>query len=323
MSALTAEILVKGRATRVAAADLHGLRVVCAGSWLKTARIFDEAWLEQPAFRDPRPMIEAVRQSPLAADVFTFGESLPAEVPLDGYAVEHESLAVASTIDFEAWWQSLPHESRKNVRKCEKRGVRVEPAAFTDELVRGIKAIYDETPIRQGRRFWHYGKPLEAVRRENSSYLNRSQFIGAWLGDELIGFVKFVYSGDSARIMQILAKEEHYAKHPTNALLAAAVEACARRPARRLIYGQYIYGRKRGSSVTEFKRRNGFHELLVPHYHVPFTARGRFAIAAGLCRGIGARMPEPILNLLLASRGFAYRKLASRLRLIPSAPRST
>ena len=35
---------------------------------------------------------------------------------------------------------------------------------FDDALVRGISRIYDETPTRQGRRFWHYGKDLDAAK---------------------------------------------------------------------------------------------------------------------------------------------------------------
>lgn len=291
---------------------VDGCMIVCEGDWLKTAKIFDEVWLERLPSVSPAALAEHVRESDLGADIFTFAQTLPEAKPLHPYRIDWDSLAVADTTDFKKWWESLPQESRKNVRKAQKRGVRIAPVEFSDDLVLGIKGIYDETPVRQGRRFWHYGKELPQVKRENATYLERSQFIGAYLGDELIGFLKMVYSGENARIMQILAKAEHYDKHPTNALLASAVEICAKKSAARLIYGQYIYGTKRNSSVTEFKRRNGFNEVLIPRYYIPLTMRGRVAIAAEMHRGLAALVPEPLINFALEVRAQAHKRLSWR-----------
>ena len=63
---------------------------------------------------------------------------------------------------------------------------------FDDVLVKGIWEIYNETPVRQGREFPHYGKDLETVHREEATFLDRSVFIGAFLQERLIGFVKLV-----------------------------------------------------------------------------------------------------------------------------------
>ncbi len=288
------------------------------GSWLKMARIQDELWLEPPAIKDPDAVARQLRESPFTADIFTFAQPVPETERKYRHAFEWENWAVAATSDFEAWWSSLPHESRKNVRKAEKRGITIGPVAFDDELVRGIKALYDETPIRQGRRFWHYGKDLETVRRENSTYLHRSDFIAARLDGELVGFIKMVRVGEAARIMQILSKSTHQDKHPTNALLAAAIRQCAQAHIPHLIYGQYIYGQKRSSSVTEFKRRNGFEPILTPRYYVPLTRKGRFALATRLHRPVTQFVPEPVLNLLLSARSFA---LQARLRRNADASR--
>ena len=100
---------------------------------------------------------------------------------------------------------------------------------FDDQLVRGISDIYNETPIRQGRKFWHYGKSFEQVKAENATYPDRSEFIGAFFNGELIGFIKFVMVNNVARIMQIVSLEAHTDKRPTNALLAKAVEIAARK----------------------------------------------------------------------------------------------
>jgi hypothetical protein len=194
--------------------------------------------------------------------------------------------------------------------------------------VRGIKDLYDETPIRQGRRFWHYGKDIETVRRENSSYLDRSQFIVVYHQEELIGFLKMVYVGSTARIMQILSKEQHFDKRPTNALLAKAVEVCSKRSISQLIYGQYIYDNKTDSPVTEFKRRNGFHEVLLPRYYIPVTNKGRAAVALGLHRGLKSRLPRPVVSWALGVRTSFYERFVLRSKSAsaqagPKDPRGT
>jgi hypothetical protein len=280
---------------------------MCEGTWLKTARVFDELWQSEP-LQSPAQTIEVVRTSGLAADLFTFAQFLPHTTPHYDYHVTWDNLAVAETTNFEAWWEGLPQESRKNVRKCQKRGVTIRAVEFNDELIAGIKAIYDETPVRQGRRFWHYGKDFAAVKRENSSYVERSRFIGAFIGNELVGFIKLVFVGRTARIMQILSQNAHYDKHPMNALLASSVEYCAGHGIEHLIYGQYVYGNKRRSSVTEFKRRNGFHEVLLPRYYIPFTWKGSLAIAAGLYRTFTEMFPEPVISAALKARNIAYKQ---------------
>jgi hypothetical protein len=117
----------------------------------------------------------------------------------------------------------------------------VRSVPFTDDLVAGIVDIYNETPIRQGRPFWHYGKTFEAVKQMNATYLERSGFLGAFLGDELIGFLKIVYVNRVARLMQIVAKDAHRDKRPMNALIAKAVELCETKNCTDLVYGNYRY----------------------------------------------------------------------------------
>ena len=297
------------------ALEFEGRRVICRGGWLRIASIFDEVWLDLPPLGNPFAMLDAIGASGLGADLFTFAQSLPnISVDYPDLHLDHENLAVGPTSDFKAWWESLPQESRKNVRKSQKRGVTVRPVEFDAELVTGIKEIYDEKPVRQGRRFPHYGKDLATVRAENSSYAERSRFIGAFFEGRLIGFIKMVYVGRTARIMQIITRDDHYEKQPTNALLAAAMELCSKQSIDHLIYGQYVYGKKRNSSVTEFKRRNGFVEVLLPRYYIPLTAKGRLALATGLHRGIAANLPEPVTNFLLDSRAFVYDKFAPKFQ---------
>lgn len=286
--------------------------IITEGKWIKTAKILDEIWIEGQAVTAPEAFVSKLKRSELKADLFTFAQSLPDADPKFSYPVEWDNIAVAATKDFSAWWDSLPQESRKNVRRAERRGLVVKCVEFSDELVRGIKEIYDETPIRQGRRFWHYGKDLATVKRENATYLPRSQFIAAYHNDELAGFIKMVYVGPTARIMQILAKNRHFDKRPVNAMLAKAVEVCSKRPVAHLIYSQYVYDGIPDSPVTEFKRRNGFHQVLLPRYYVPLSFKGRLAIATNLHRGLKARVPGSVLSNLRRLRESFYKKTVLR-----------
>ncbi len=295
--------------------EIEGRRIVCSPGWLRTASIFDEVWLDLPPLANPFTVLEAIGESTLGADLFSFAQSLPnTSVDYPDLHLDYDNLAVGPTSNFKAWWESLPQESRKNVRKSQKRGVTVRPVEFDAEFVTGIKAIYDEKPVRQGRRFPHYGKDHATVRAENASYAERSRFIGAFFEGRLIGFIKMVYVGPTARIMQIITRDDHYEKQPTNALLAAAMELCSKQSIDHLIYGQYVYGKKRNSSVTEFKRRNGFVEVLVPRYYIPLTPKGGLALATGLHRGVAANLPEPMTNFLLDSRAFVYDKFGPKFQ---------
>jgi len=319
MKTTTVEVSVKGRAARMPLLLIKDRRIVCGGEWLKVAQVHDEQWLEEEAVDDPEEFVSALRRSGFKADVFTFGQALPATAPKYHYHLEWDNLAVASTNDYSSWWEGLPQESRKNVRRAERRGLVVKAVDFNDELARGIKDIYDETPVRQGRRFWHFGKDLETVKRENSSYLERSQFIGTYYNDELIGFLKMVYVAHVARIMQIVAKNQHVDKRPTNALLAKAVEQCSQKSVDHLIYGQFVYGKKHNSPVTEFKRRNGFYQVLMPRYYIPLSLKGRIAVAAGLHRGAKHLLPESMLSFLLAMRQSFYQRFLFHSKVVPSS----
>lgn len=310
MDAVT--ITIKGKPIQVPSLNFSGKPVMVMPGALKVASIHDEAWLEGQPVTDPAPFIAAVRSSSLKADLLTFGQALPPVETNYPWHTEWENLAVAATSDYQAWWNSLPQASRKNVRRAERRGVEVRTAVFDEAFVRGIKEIYDETPYRQGRRFWHYGKDLETVRRENSSYLERSEFIGAYAGVELIGFIKFVYQAPSARIMQIVSRDAHADKRVTNALLAKAVEICSAKGISYLIYGQYIYDNKADSPMTEFKLRNGFHQMLLPRYYVPLTWKGKAALALHLHRGLKSLIPAKALSQFLKMRSAFYARIQQR-----------
>jgi hypothetical protein len=113
-----------------------------------------------------------------------------------------------------------------------------------------------------------------------------------------------------AILIQILAKNEHHDKRPMNALLAHAMEICERKNMRCLVYGKYVYGKKNDSSLTEFKRRNGFVQVKFPRYYIPLSVKGRIAISFGLHRGFDDFLPKPVYDFLLSCRASIATKAA-------------
>lgn len=315
MKIASCEIRIRGRNLNVPSVRIDNCTVIATGRWVKKAQLFDEELVEEADFSDLAMFIAQLRKSPLPADVFTFARRAEKSEPDFDFLLQWDNWAVVSTTSFQKWWNGLPQESRKNVRLAAKRGVVVKTVAFDDSLVSGIKKIYDETPIRQGRRFWHYRKDLAEVRSENATYLERSQFIGAFFNDEIIGFIKYIRVDRTAVLIQILTMDAHRDKRPMNALLKHTIELCEQQGLSMLTYGKLNYGINQNSSLSEFKRRNGFTELRFPRYFVPLTAKGRLVVSTGLHRGVRN------MGILLPVTTFLHktRSLLSRIMYKPSS----
>jgi hypothetical protein len=279
--------------------------IVATGGWLKVARIFDHEWRED----DPGDVaslisrVEAHRFDGRKADLFTFAERLPRTEPRFPYPTEWDSIAAIRITTFDDWWRNaISTNTRKNIRKAVKREIVTRVVAFDDDLLRGIVDINDESPLRQGRPFAHYRESRDLVRRGQATYLERSVFIGAYWKTELVGFMKIVDVGGVAGVMQLVTKTSQNGRRPANALISAAVRHCAAAGMSHLAFGRLRYGKKRTSSLAEFKRRNGFEEVLVPRYYVPLTAKGVIALRLGLHRGLVGIVPETLLDLLRTVR---------------------
>ena len=300
------EIGVSGRTPRVPAAEIQGRTVIAKGGLIKTASILDELVAQGELVKDPEAFVAALKQSGLKADVLTFFQRPPEVTPKFAQHFDWDNYAVVDTSSFDAWWEKLPQEARKNTRRSAKRGVVVKAVPFNDELAQGIHKLCNESPVRQGKPFWHYGKDFETVKREHGTFPERSEFVVAYFQDELIGFIKMVYVDRLAVILHILAFNSHYDKRPLNALITKAVEICSQKGVGYFVYGSYVYGNKKDSSLVEFKRRNGFEQLNFPRYYIPLTFKGRIYVALRLYRGVMGLLPGPVLNLLLKIREKLY-----------------
>jgi hypothetical protein len=285
--------------------------VVARGKWYKMATVFDEEWIDGDGVADPEAAIKKIKNGPLKADIFTFAQKLPRTEPLYGYYMEWDNVAAIQTDNYKEWWENrLPQVTRKSIRRAAKRGATARVVEYTDDLVRGIMGIHDDTLTRQGAPFAHYGKPFDVVKREYGTYPEKSEFIGAYYEDELIGIIKLVYADNTAGIMQIITKTKHYDRRPTNILIAKAVEVCEQKKISFLIYGKYVYGNKTDSSLTEFKRRNGFEQINFPRYYIPLTIKGKFIIKSKLHRGLLGVLPGRVISSLRAIRSAYYEKIA-------------
>jgi hypothetical protein len=304
----TTEIRVRGKVVLVPSAQVLGRTVITTGKWPKVASIQDEHLAERDFSIGAASLIEALKQTGLKADIFTFAQKLPDIVPRHSFYLEWDNLAVTPITTFSDWWERrINRARRKAVRKSAKVGMVVKQAEFDDDLITGIVKINNETPVRQGKPFWHFNKSFAEVTADNSSYPERSIFLGAYYHDELIGVVRMICAGRIAHIALLLSMTEHQDKRTANALIAKAVEACARAGMSHLVYGQYVYNDAE-SSLTEFKRRNGFEQVLVPRYFIPLTWRGEIAMKLGLHRGFARRLPKPLLAELLSWRRRWYAR---------------
>jgi hypothetical protein len=323
----TVEISISGEWKEAPCVDVAGKTIVVTGHRVRVASVHEEDWLETE-LEDPETCVnELQRQSEpgLRADLITFAQKLPNTTPQYSYHLELESVAAARICSFKQWWESLPQETRKNARRSQKRGVEIRMMELDDELVSAIAAINNESEIRQGRRFPHYGKSVDQVRRDYSSFLDRSDMICAYYGSELIGLLKLVYRGEIASVLQLLVKLTHYDKRPSNALMTKAVDLCAARGITHLTYGKFNYGNKGHSSLTEFKMRHGFQEVLVPRYYVPLTGLGRLYTKLRLYRGLMGILPGRFIRLGLRARERWYdlKNSSSRCSLKVEQPNSS
>lgn len=259
---------------------------------------------------DPRPLIAALRQQPDRPDLFTFVEKLSVKERRFRYPMEWENFAVIPITTFDEYFKNqILTVARNRARQASKKGVVLREVPLDQELVRGIWEIYNETPIRQGRPYPHYGKDLETVYREEATFPECSAFTGAFLGDELIGFIKIVWdeSKTQAGLMNILSKIGQRDKSPTNALICEAVKMCERRGISNLLYGNYAFGGRSEDNLTDFKQKTGFQRVEVPRYYVPLTAWGSVALRLGLHRRLVDRLPESVSNKLRAWRAEWYQ----------------
>jgi hypothetical protein len=283
--------------------NVCGKGIVVEGGLCRIARLDGDKY---KFLDDPAPVIDALRKSSSRVDLFTFMQKLPESAPKYDYPRETDNLAVLPISTFENWWTGkLGFKARNKAKQAQKKGVEIREVPFDDVFAKGIWEIYNESPVRQGRRFPHYGKSLQEITRMSSTFPETSVFIGAFLGEKLIGFIKLVTDDTrtQAGMMHIVSMIQHRDKAPTNALVAQAVRSCADRQIPYLVYSNFAYGKKERSGLSDFKERNGFEKFELPRYYVPLTSLGAAAYRLGLHHKLVDHLPE---SLLAKVRDYRY-----------------
>ncbi len=249
-----------------------------------------------------------------SVDVYTFLDRrwcCPIEKPPSEWVLEDDNVGLLEISTYEVWWQAIGKKTRNMVRKAEKADVKIELVEPSDKLAEGIYNIYNETPIRQERAFSHYGMTLEAIAHDMYAAKNNT-FIGAYLGEELVGFIQVLYGEDIAIVSNILSLQRHWDKALNNAMLAKAVEVCASKGQRWLMYGRI----GNHPSLDRFKDNNGFKKVDIKRIYIPLSGKGRLAIKLGLHRDLKDALPEKIKGPLLPVGNWASRtKIKTKLRV--------
>jgi len=188
------------------------------------------------------------------------------------------------------------------VRKAEKDNIKVSIVPQTDKLAEGIWKIYNETPIRQGRAFPHYGETRETVAANMNAEKN-STYIGAYIDEELAGFIQILHGDNIAILSNILAMQIHWDKSVNNALIAKAVEVCAEKGEHWLMYGRI----GNHPSLDRFKENNGFAKFPITRYYIPLTSKGKLATKIGLHQELKDSLPGKIKYPLLPAVNWVSR----------------
>jgi hypothetical protein len=264
-----------------------------SGRVLKIAQLRHE-WFEY--LDDPAAFIKEVKPA-RAADILTFLQEAHVERPKLPFQSEPASASVLAFKSFDDWWKNLNFKARNKARKAQKSGVELRPAKLDDDFVRGVEIIYNESPLRQGRKFTHYGKNFATIKNDLSSFPECAFFIGAYHQDRLIGFMKLFEGDKILRTIHIIATFADRDKCVMDALIAKAVEIADKKNIFHLHYGDWAH---RG--LGAFRVKFGFERHDCPRYYAPLNLRGELALKAGLHRPLRDRLPQSWIDRMVGMR---------------------
>lgn len=275
--------------------SIDGHCIATTGRLVKIAAVRDEPY---ECLGDPEDFVGRLKGEGFQADLFTFLQEISEPTPKYPFYQEWYSLAVVPVTSYENWWKNQVNGKTRNmIRKAQKSGLEFRIVEFDDHFVRGVMEIYNESPIRQGNPFKHYGKEFETIKRELSTFFTTSDFVGAYCKGKLIGFFKLVTGKNVASLMHIISRIAHRDKAPTNGLIAKAVELCAEREIAYLHYG--IWSRR---GLGDFKKHHGFVCHNVPRFYVPLNSKGELMLKLNLHRKFVELIPKTLVDDLVLLR---------------------
>jgi len=240
-------------------------------------------------------------------DIFTFLERkwcYPITEPSRTWVRGEDNVAILDLKSYDEWWKNVGKKTRNIIRKAEKVGIKTNAATTDDKLAEGIWKIFNETPIRQGRSFPHYGVSLDFVKL--GLELPNSTYIGAYFQDELVGFIHLIHGDRITIISQLLSLQKHWDKSVNNALMAKALEFCANNHIEWVMYGRM----GNHPTLDSFKESNGFTKLPLTRYFLPLTNRGKLAIKLKIHRELKDTLPPGMKKALFPLYNWVSRTKA-------------
>jgi len=295
-------VRIRGVPRKLDAMRVHDHTFVISGRFAKTAslRPGNKVWMED--VEDPAGVVSVLKSSPLKIDILRFWQRIPDTEPKFKYYKEFRQIAAIPISNYDHWLKrQITRSARNKIRKTDKFGVVIQETVLSDQFVRDITEIFNQSPVRRGKRFWHYRKNFGTVKTEMSFDSEESIFVSAYYKAELIGFIKLLVADRYAVITLILDKQNHRDKSPMNGMIAKCVEICAERRIPHIIYMMW----RRGEH-GQFQESMGFQRIAVPEYFVPLTPKGMIALRFGLHRGLKGLIPEKTMVWLLALRSKWY-----------------
>ncbi|GFO67359.1 hypothetical protein GMLC_09380 [Geomonas limicola] len=279
-------------------AHLSDWHLWVTGHFPRIARLEFPEWVE-----DPYPVLEEFRLQGIVADLFSFlQKGVTDTAPRFDFPYEPEALALLQLTSYRDWWENrIKTQERNRIRKAQKCEVELRLVPFDRTLMGQIKELYDEHPLRQGQPLSYHGQSLDTLWQEHARFLERSDFIGAFHREELIGFAKVVHDQGVSHIVKLIARLGHKDKAPSNALLAKVVELCSERQVPYLTYS--TWGRR---GLGEFKRNHAFVPVTLPRYYVPLNLKGKLAVRLRMHKHLTELLPCHWVDLAAELRGKLY-----------------
>src|SRR5262245_9433328 len=140
---------VRGEDIIVDSVRINSNLLIVTDHLIKIARIKDELYEDVD---DPEFIVKTLRDIKPRPDIFTFWQRLPDTSTKYDYNMEWESIAALPIKSYDDWFHNqIGKDTRKLVRRAEKKGCIIKACTFDDKFIKGMSYIFNESPIRQGR----------------------------------------------------------------------------------------------------------------------------------------------------------------------------
>ena len=159
------ETLIKGQPARIECIQIADQTYSISKGPLSIISLEDE-WYDD--IKDPAAVVDFLKRNrEVQPDILTFWQRLPDLQPKYPYHMEWQHISALPVPSYDDWFnRQLKSRVRGSLRKSEKEGVVVRETVFDDAFVQGMTTIFNESPTRQGARFWHYGKDFATIKRQ-------------------------------------------------------------------------------------------------------------------------------------------------------------